>query len=147
MKVFEEPEGGADNVAVTFPIRVKRTGNDNLDDIRERSLGTFVERLRGQEGDNLFRVVLFGSVARGDAHADSDTDVLVLVKNGKGLELLDRIVDISVDVDLEAGECKTHLSPLAYGLQEFNDKRHAVPLFWNIEEEGIVLYDSNSELD
>ncbi|MDR3264926.1 MAG: nucleotidyltransferase domain-containing protein [Synergistaceae bacterium] len=131
---------------VVTPVRLKRTRRKDLDEIRERSLEVFLERLRKQEGDNLIRVILFGSVARGDARDNSDTDVLVLVKEGEGLELLDRIVEISVEVDLEVGEYKTHLSPLAYGLQEFNEKQNVVPLFWNIGKDGVVLYDAETEL-
>lgn len=133
-------------MSVAIPLRLKRTRHEDLDKIRGYTLETFIERLKEREGDNLLRVVLFGSVARGDACEDSDTDVFVLVRDGEGLELLDRIVDISVDVDLECGEYRTHLSPLAYGLREFDQKRHVVPLFWNIEKEGIVLYDTDAKL-
>ena len=134
-------------MAVVAPVHLKLMHNNGeLDKIRERLLESFLERLQEREGDNLLRVVLFGSVARGDAKEDSDIDVLVLVKNGEGLDLLDRIVEISVEADIEAGEFRTHLSPLAYGLVEFNEKRNAIPFFWQIEKDGIVIYDTTTEL-
>ena len=133
-------------MTVAAPVYLKRTHNRKLDEIRERLLYTFLERLQEQEGDNLLRVVLFGSVARGDAGDNSDVDVLVLVKEGEGLDLLDRIVAISVEADIEAGEYRTHLSPLAYGLEEFTERRDVVPLLWNIEKDGVVLYDTTAEL-
>lgn len=133
-------------MAVLTPINLKHTGNSELEGIRERLIVAFLERLQEREGDNLLRVILFGSVARGDAGEDSDIDVLVLVKKGNGLDLLDRIVEISVEADLEAGEYRTHLSPLAYGLEEFNEKQYVIPFFRNIEKDGVVLYDSGSEL-
>ena len=129
-------------MAVIAPIHLKHTRNRELDKIRERLLEAFLERLREREGNNLLRVVLFGSVARGYAGEDSDIDVLVLVKDGEGLDLLDRIVEISVEADLEAGEYRTHLSPLAYGFEEFSEKQNNVPFFWHIEEDGVVLYDA-----
>ena len=133
-------------MAVTAPVYLKHTHNRELDEIRERLLYVFLEKLQKQESDNLLRVVLFGSVARGDAGEDSDVDVLVLVKDGKGLELLDRIVEASVEADLEAGEYRSHLSPLAYGLEEFTERQDVVPIFRNIEKDGIVLYDNAAEL-
>jgi len=133
-------------MVVVAPVHLKHTHNKELDNIREQLLEAFLKRLQEREGDNLLRVVLFGSVARGDAREDSDIDVLVLVKNGEGLNLLDRIVEISVEADLEAGEFRTRLSPLSYGIDEFNEKQSIVPFFWNIEKDGVVIYDATTEL-
>ncbi len=44
------------------------------------SLAAFVDRLRQRYGDNLLRVRLFGSKARGDAHEESDFDLLVVLR-------------------------------------------------------------------
>ena len=129
-------------MAAIAPVRLKHTRDKELDGIRERLLEDFLKRLQEREGNNLLRVVLFGSVARGEAGEDSDIDILVLVKDGQGLDLLDRIVGISVEADLEAGEYRTHLSPLAYGLEEFNERQNVVPFFWNIEKDGVIIYDT-----
>jgi predicted nucleotidyltransferase len=79
--------------------------------LRGKALEVFLEKLQEQEGENLLRVVLFGSVARGDSEPDSDMDVFVLVKNGTRWELMERIVDIAMDINLEAGESKVYISP------------------------------------
>ncbi|MDR3264408.1 MAG: nucleotidyltransferase domain-containing protein [Synergistaceae bacterium] len=126
---------------ITAPIRLKSAWEE-IDQVREKSLEAFVEKLKAQEGENLLRVVLFGSVARGDSREDSDTDVFVLLKEGEKAKPADcdRIVGVAVDVDLEEGECRTCISPIVYSLKEY--RRNAwIPLFENIEEEGIVLYD------
>ena len=47
-------------------------------------LAAFVERLRQHYGDDLQRVVLFGSKARGDFDDESDLDLLVVVRMVKG---------------------------------------------------------------
>ena len=133
-------------MAVVASVHLKHTHDEELDKVRVRLIEAFLERLQEREGDNLLRVVLYGSVARGDAREDSDVDVFVLVKNGEGLDLLDRIVEMSVKADLEAGEFRTRLSPLAYGLEEFNEKQNIVPFFWNVEKEGVVIYDATTEL-
>ncbi|HEX6383296.1 MAG TPA: nucleotidyltransferase domain-containing protein, partial [Anaerolineae bacterium] len=44
------------------------------------ALQALVERLHLLYGDNLLRVVLFGSKARGDFDDESDLDVLVVVR-------------------------------------------------------------------
>ena len=49
---------------------------------REReALDVFVERLYAHCGDRVRSVILFGSMARGDAGPDSDIDVLVALTN------------------------------------------------------------------
>jgi predicted nucleotidyltransferase len=131
--------------AVMSPIRLTSAWEE-INRVREKSLETFVEKLREQEGENLLSVILFGSVARGDAREDSDTDVFVLLKEGEKAELsdCDRVVGVAIDVDLEEGECRTHISPHVYSLKEYQ-KCAWIPLFDNIEEEGIVLYDVEIE--
>ena len=49
-----------------------------LDPVAKDTLKEFVRRLEEAEGENLLRVVLFGSMARGDYDEESDTDVFVL---------------------------------------------------------------------
>jgi predicted nucleotidyltransferase len=110
--------------------------------LRDRVLEIFTKKLQELEGNNLLRVVLFGSVARGDSEPDSDIDVFILVKNGTRMELTKRIVETSVDIDLEEGKCKTHISPFINVLDEYEaDKKSGIPIFRSIDEEGIVLYD------
>jgi predicted nucleotidyltransferase len=42
------------------------------------------EALAAHYGERLAKLVLFGSQARGDAEADSDIDVLVVLRGGSG---------------------------------------------------------------
>jgi uncharacterized protein len=51
------------------------------------ALGEYAERLRGMFGDRRLELRLFGSYARGEAHEDSDVDVLVLVEGLTDLEI------------------------------------------------------------
>lgn len=44
------------------------------------ALAALVDRLRQRYGDDLLRVVLFGSKARGDFDDESDLDVLIVVR-------------------------------------------------------------------
>lgn len=51
------------------------------------ALAEYAQRLRALFGDRLVDVRLFGSFARGEAHEDSDVDVLVLVQGLTDLEI------------------------------------------------------------
>jgi len=47
---------------------------------KERSaIETFLERVRERYPERIHQAILFGSKARGDSHADSDIDVLLVV--------------------------------------------------------------------
>lgn len=112
-----------------------------IDRIREKSLEAFVRKLIEREGGNLLRVTLFGSVARGDAREDSDTDVFVLLRKGEraSLDDCDRVSDAATDTNLAEGECRTYISAMTYSLKEYQEYSW-MPLFDDIKEEGVVLY-------
>ncbi len=55
------------------------TGRLVLADGDYMAILSLVEALAQELGDNLARLVLFGSKARGDSHGDSDIDVLVIL--------------------------------------------------------------------
>jgi predicted nucleotidyltransferase len=124
------------------PIVLKNV-TGKIDELRVKALETFVDRLKEREGENLLKIVLFGSVARGDSRPYSDIDVFVLLKNDTNVDLSKHMADISVDIDIEEGECKVHLSPFAVVQKEYHEhKSFGVPIYHIIDEEGVILYDS-----
>jgi predicted nucleotidyltransferase len=128
-------------VTAQEPIRLKNASGE-IGCLRKKALEAFLEKLQKQEGKNLLRVVLFGSVARGDSESDSDIDVFVLVENGTRAELRERIVDLAMDINLEEGESKIYISPLISTLEKDGyDRTIGLPVYYNLDEEGIVLYD------
>lgn len=63
---------------------------------------TFVERLHTRLDDAIDACYLFGSVARDDATADSDVDVLVVIADDADYATVDdQLLDLAYDVQLE----------------------------------------------
>jgi uncharacterized protein len=95
--------------------------------------------IRGM-GDRLVSLVLFGSVARGDATPDSDVDVLV-VATGFPRSLRDRRQEI-LDVWYQSPAC-TRSPGVTWGLvtkspEEASD--HS-PLYLDMVDDAVILFD------
>jgi len=82
------------------------------------------------------RAVVFGSAARGDEHARSDLDLLVVAKNRAALRHLEeRLNELRFDFWDKTG---TRLSPLLYTAAEFRRKR-GLGVIQAAEREGDLL--------
>ena len=85
-------------------------------------------------GNQIERVVLFGSRARGDARPDSDYDVAVFLSNmSDRFAELYRLADLSTDILGETGEF-VHAMPYRAGA--YNER---TPLMLGIRADGIDL--------
>ena len=60
----------------------------------------FVDETKKIYAENLKSVILYGSVARGDAREDSDVDIAILV-NSDEEGMYDKILDVVVDIELK----------------------------------------------
>lgn len=96
----------------------------------------FVEILVSKLGSRVCRVVLFGSVARGDADAYSDVDMLIV---------LDKVLDgdreiiaqTAFDISLKYGESVEYL---IMSFEEYKLKGLSNPLIYEIEKWGKILH-------
>ena len=127
------------------PIILKNADSED-GKLTKKALELFVDRMIEEEGDNLLRMTLFGSVARGDSTPDSDIDVCVIIKNGDSYRLLDRAIDISFDIDYKENGLRTSLSPFLRTQEEYESglQERSAPVYENIEREGIVLYNAGN---
>lgn len=67
----------------------------------DKNIALFLKKVRQFDG-RIEDIYLFGSHARGTAHAESDYDFLIVVKQ-KDKELKDKLYDITVDIFLKTG--------------------------------------------
>jgi len=122
------------------------TRNSKLAHLKEnerRALAELVERLRQRYGDDLRRVVLFGSKARGDFDEESDLDVLLVVTQIPDEVYWQHrraITKETCDLELEYGVV---FSLLIQDAPEYAQMRQWNLLInRNIERDGIVLWTS-----
>jgi predicted nucleotidyltransferase len=82
-------------------------------------------------------IILYGSRARGDSHAESDWDFLVLVDGPVDDDRVDRIRHRLYEIEWESGQV---LSSIVRNRQQWNNEPLSnTPFHSNIELEGIVL--------
>lgn len=102
----------------------------------QTAVAEYVTRIQQNFPDRILTVMLFGSKARGDAEAESDIDLLVLVdvETNQFRSTLWRIAaDVSLDYNVV-------VSPRVYGQARWQEmERMRLPLYRAIVTDGIPL--------
>ena len=104
----------------------------------QQILNTVSEAYRSVYGDNIRRIVLYGSYARGDYTDSSDIDIAAIV-DGERTALqsqLKKIWDISAELELEY---ETIISPTVIPSDEFENYKNDLVYYKNIWKEGIEV--------
>ena len=104
---------------------------------RWKAVEEFVRRALDRYGDRIESIILFGSVARGEAKEDSDIDILVV--GDVSLEL----VEVSFPILLEYGEL---ISAKNMEKDRFDfAAKEGHSFVRNVLREGVVLYERMGE--
>ena len=81
--------------------------------------------------------ILYGSEARGDARADSDIDVLILLEGDKrNLHREEALSGALYDLELNTGVL---ISPMIMLRRQWENRPFKTPFFINVMNEGITL--------
>ena len=82
-------------------------------------------------------VILFGSHARGEAHIDSDWDILILLNNlSVNRKTEKEYREELFDIEIEIGQ---PISTFVFSRNDWESKHSITPLYQNIRQEGISL--------
>ncbi len=96
-------------------------------------LDEFRDRLQGLYGEQLERLILFGSRARGDGDAESDIDVMVVLKGPIDRRSeRERTIDIVASLSLEYDNV---ITPVFTDAETYAESKFS--LYRNIRREGI----------
>jgi uncharacterized protein (UPF0332 family)/predicted nucleotidyltransferase len=86
--------------------------------------------------DQVERLILFGSKARGDTHSESDVDIFLVLREATR-EQRNRVLDFTVDLTMEH---EVNLTAIVYGHEELQQQVEiGMPLVRNVAMEGIPL--------
>jgi len=120
------------------PVGMEQVVFDGQADIRQAAL-VFLEKLGGRF--EVTQLILFGSRARGDYHAESDADVALILRGSPGdfLETKLSMAGIAFDVLLETDVL---IQALPVWESEWEEPaRYSSPtLLQNIARDGIILW-------
>ena len=103
------------------------------DDIKEELVQGLTEIFQ----KNMSAIILYGSVARGDATDESDIDIAIIIKDEMDNQTKSRFISWAADMDMRYERIFSIVD-----IQEGNMKKweRVLPFYQNIEREGIAVY-------
>lgn len=113
-----------------------------LNDIYREAAEEFARRVVAELGDEVDAVVLYGSVARGEARRESDIDILVVIQDG--ISTRDRLSELCYAFTAERDRF-LFISLTDFTREEFcRCVQLGSPFLREILTEGVVLHDSGT---
>ena len=97
-----------------------------------------VESYRRILGDSIWKIVLYGSYARGTNDGESDIDY-ACIADGERMELQEKEKDIWHDTNQICLDYDVMVSPVVIPYDEFERYKMLLPYYRNIEREGILI--------
>lgn len=105
----------------------------------KKTIDELKEALTGELGNGLHSIVLYGSVARGQAGKDSDIDILLVLESDG---LYDKALSVVYDVDLRNQSFTSIFWTTPDELGSYLER--GSPFLENVSEEGIILLDDGT---
>jgi predicted nucleotidyltransferase len=109
-----------------------------MDDNTRNILYGFVVKLKERLGKDLSKVILYGSYARGDFNANSDVDIMILVKisEDKIEQIEESVFDLAYEIEMEHD---IYISPIIKNEEQFEYWVDVLPFYQNVQAEGVEL--------
>ena len=105
---------------------------------RQEVLMVFAQEVKNMLKNNLSKLIVYGSYARGDYGENSDIDVMILTPLSK--ENIDKtensIFDLAFDLEIESGIV---INPVLENEAHYRYWLGALPFYDDVEKEGIVI--------
>lgn len=105
----------------------------------EKNIAQLRKKLIEEFKDKIDSIILYGSVARDEAHENSDIDILVVTKDDDR-KLYDRISKIRTRIDLENNTLTTLVHMSRDELERY--VKLDSPFIENLLKDGMILYDN-----
>ena len=88
--------------------------------------------------DDLYKVIVYGSYARGDYDENSDIDIMILVNTPveKINSCYDQVSDCAFDFMMKYG---VDISPVIKNVEHFNYWKEDLPYYRNVMKEGVAV--------
>lgn len=99
----------------------------------------YTKELKKLFGNNLYRVILYGSYARGDFNKNSDVDIMILVSLSEEaiFAYRDSVSDLSFEFFLNYN---VDISAVIKNSEHYNQWSENLLFYKNIKNEGVMLY-------
>ena len=117
----------------------RKNGGDNMradiDGVKRDVVSKGLEIL----GDKVYKIILFGSYARGDYEEDSDVDIMMLLdcKRKELPQYRQMLSGISGRISLNNN---VTVSLLLNDKDTFYSKKNIMPFYQNVERDGVILF-------
>lgn len=104
----------------------------------QQAIKEFVARINEILGQNIKKVILYGSYARGDYNNSSDVDIMILttLNNEEIEEYRETISEVIFDIQIETD---VYISPIIKNIDNYNLRVGFVPFYMNVQKEGVEL--------
>lgn len=103
-------------------------------------INEYINEIKPILGDELKKIILYGSYARGDFDVDSDIDIMLIIDGDEKSvnKLNDLLTNIEVRINLENNVI---LVPIIMNEKKFLKYENIVPFYRNVVKEGVTLYE------
>lgn len=96
-----------------------------------------ISGLCGIFGDDIRQIILYGSVARNEATAESDIDIAIILNGSLSGDVRDAFLEFSAHLDLKYEKVFSIIDIDRRNMEKWGD---VLPFYRNIREEGVILW-------